>query len=371
MSKSQYRYFDEAYFQDGSKRGTAYTNYKEGARSSPTFREIAVAVREVFQPRRVLEIGCATGVIVKYLNELGCEAHGIDVSEWAVRNAEHRNVRLAPADALPYPDGFFDLIISCHSLEHLPDAVFSRSLAELGRVGSAFQFHMLPIVGTEPYDGDPDTVREQLRKDPTHQQLHSREEWLRRFEKHGWDAVHACILFRDDTATVELSSGQFIVCRSCIDLADVLRHAVTRNQRIYREMKLSSAAGAVMVGNSAAGRLTYADRIWKDVERHLRDGETVDLLDRLFQLVVIVEGRPCVLRFAAGQDDADHQYAHVGEFHMTAQPGCNVYQFTTQQLRTLRGRPDYSRINHVALGGENEAAQVTFYFVNDCARDVF
>jgi len=180
-----YNYFDEAYFQDGSKRGTAYVNYRDGARDSKIFEGIALAIREVFQPKRVLDVGCATGAIVRRLNHLGCEAHGIDVSSWAVQNAEHANVRLASADQLPYPDNFFDLVISCHSMEHLPISVFDRSLSEICRVNSKFQFHLLPMIGTPPYDGDAEAVREALRKDPTHQQLHSKEWWIQRFEALG------------------------------------------------------------------------------------------------------------------------------------------------------------------------------------------
>src|SRR5438045_3968620 len=33
------------------------------------------------------------------------------------------HMRLASADSLPYGDEHFDLVISCHALEHLPDAV--------------------------------------------------------------------------------------------------------------------------------------------------------------------------------------------------------------------------------------------------------
>ena len=363
MSSPLYSYFDETYFQDGEKRGTAYVNYKEGARNSPTFREIAAAVQEVFQPQRVLEIGCATGNIVRHLNELGCEAHGIDVSEWAVRNAEHPNVRLASADALPYPDGYFDLVISCHALEHLPDAVFVRSLSELTRVNSAFQFHMLPIVGIPPYDGDPSIVREQLRKDPTHQQLHSMQTWLEHFNTLDLDRINTCILLNNETSTVELSTCQFIAGKRSVDPAEILRRATGRNQRIYRAVKTASVVtGAGHTNTAGTATLSYGERIWKDVERRLSGRDTINLVGRVFNLVVIVEGRCCSLRFAAGQDLPGHQYAHVAEFQFAADPGCNVYRFTTDQMRILRGTPDYSRINHVAIGGENENSNVTFYF---------
>src|SRR5438876_12158134 len=93
-----YTYFDESYFQDGRNKGTVYLNYLESARTSATYKDIARRVVEIFRPRRCLEIGCATGIIVKHINDLGCEAHGIDVSEWAVNHREHSNISLAGAE---------------------------------------------------------------------------------------------------------------------------------------------------------------------------------------------------------------------------------------------------------------------------------
>src|SRR5437667_1197841 len=125
-----YTYFDEAYFQDGQNKGTVYRNYLESARTSGTYKDIARRVVEIFRPQRCLEIGCATGIIVKHINDLGCEAHGIDVSEWAVTHREHSNISLAGAETLPFADDEFDLVFSCHSLEHIPfekkDAAFSE-----------------------------------------------------------------------------------------------------------------------------------------------------------------------------------------------------------------------------------------------------
>lgn len=73
----KYDYFDADYFQNGQTKGTVYNNYLEVARSSAIYREIAQLIFDVFRPKRTLEIGCATGIIVKHLNELGVEAHGI------------------------------------------------------------------------------------------------------------------------------------------------------------------------------------------------------------------------------------------------------------------------------------------------------
>jgi SAM-dependent methyltransferase len=373
MSGNDYSYFDEAYFQDGKQRGTAYTNYKRGSRDSKTFREIAHAVKEVFQPRRVLDVGCATGAIVRWLNEIGCEAHGIDVSNWAVQNAQHRNVQLASADALPFADDFFDLVISCHSMEHLPDSVFERSLTEINRVTSAFHFHILPMVGTPPYDGEPSEVRRQLKKDPTHQQLHSREDWVERFRLLGCVPVEACILLKNENVPPELSIGQFILKKSsAVDESAVLERSRSRNQRVFLDVQRSvSAQSAARLGISAAGTLAFKERTWKDVERKLDPSETLTLLGKRLQLVVIVEGESVNLRFAAGQDTKAEQYANVGEFLFTAKSGCNVYDFSVDQMRTLRGSPDYSAVNHLALGGENENCEVLFYFADENGVPIF
>lgn len=367
MSTNAYNYFDELYFQDGKQRGTAYLDYRKGARESKTFREIAYAIKEVFQPTRVLDVGCATGTIVRWLNELGCEAHGIDVSEWAVDKAEHPNVKLSPADNLKFPDGFFDLVISCHSLEHLPDNVFERSLAEINRVASAFHFHLLPMVGTPPYDGDPSEVRQQLRKDPTHQQLHSKGFWIDRFSSLGCVPIETCLLIKNETSTSELSIGQFLLKKSeAIDESMILKRARVRNQRVFRDVQLVANSQPVgSLGVSAAGTLVFKDRIWKDVERRLESPDVLNLVGKNLQLVLIVQGNSCNLRFAAGQDTPSQQYAHVGEFHLTAKPGCNSYSFSVDQLRVLRGEPNYAAINHLGLGGENENSELIFYLADE------
>jgi SAM-dependent methyltransferase len=371
MSAPGYSYFDEAYFQDGSKRGTAYVNYRQTARDSQTFREIASALREVFQPRRVLDIGCATGMIVRRLNELGCEAHGIDVSAWAVANAEHPNVRLASADKLPYPDAFFDVVISCHALEHIPENVFAGSIREMNRVCSKYFFHMLPLIGTGPYTGDPEAVKRELRKDPTHQQLQTKAWWIDQFSTHGCAAVDHCILFRNETANAELSTGQFWMRKGTLDDSPVLARATARNQRIFRDVQIERIQQMQSkMPPTALATLIYDNRTWKDIEKRYSVDAPLDLTGTIIHLVTIVEGAPCTLRFAAGRDSDTQPYADVGEFHFTAQPGCNAFTFTVDQLQTLRGSPDYSAVTRVALGGENQHSKVLCYMSDHSGRPI-
>jgi SAM-dependent methyltransferase len=72
---------------------------------------------------RVLDIGCGRGVLLGPLIDLGFEAHGLELTEEAVRGVDPRaEIRIAGhlRDAR-YPDAFFDEIILWHVLEHLSD----------------------------------------------------------------------------------------------------------------------------------------------------------------------------------------------------------------------------------------------------------
>ncbi len=78
--------------------------------------------------KRVLEIGCAAGIVAALLAPQAREYVGIDVTETAIAFARrlHRelssfNTRFIVADAhaLPFPDRRFDVIVSTETFEHL------------------------------------------------------------------------------------------------------------------------------------------------------------------------------------------------------------------------------------------------------------
>lgn len=88
---------------------------------------------------RVLEIGCGRGGFSKELAARGAELTAADFSPAAVAIARQLldglpNVRTEVADvqALPYPDGTFDRVVSLETLEHVPD--WRQGLRELVRV---------------------------------------------------------------------------------------------------------------------------------------------------------------------------------------------------------------------------------------------
>lgn len=355
---NQREYFDADYFERGWTKGTAYTRYST-AGASPLFREIASGIIEVFQPKRVLEVGCATGFIVSQLNSLGCEAWGLDVSEWAVRNAAHSRVILASADAIPFPDAHFDLVISCHAIEHLPSSIFNRAISEMIRVCSGFQFHMLPIVGEGPYTGPVDQVMENLQKDPTHQQLHNRDWWISAFGRAGASELPIAVPFFLDTRQTELSSSQFSVA---IDGQPgsfaVMSRAAARNRTCYRRLRIAATGS---LHDVRLQQLHFGpEKEWKDIEACYSGNDRLDIKSALLRLVVFSDGsQDTLLRLAVGQDEPPAAFAQAGEFYATVKPGLNVFVFSSADMAVLRGTPDYSRIEHVVFGGESANVNIS------------
>ncbi|MBL8600581.1 MAG: class I SAM-dependent methyltransferase [Myxococcales bacterium] len=84
--------------------------------------------------RRVLEVGCGTGLILQRLAPHASEAVGIDLSPGMLETARSRGLTVheASATALPFEDGRFDVVCSFKVLAHVPD--IAQALREMGRV---------------------------------------------------------------------------------------------------------------------------------------------------------------------------------------------------------------------------------------------
>jgi ubiquinone/menaquinone biosynthesis C-methylase UbiE len=93
----------------------------------------------------LLDIGCGTGTLaLAAQTRVGSEGHiyGIDASPQMIMRATKKarqadaniEFRIAPAEALPFPDATFDIVLSTLMLHHLPDGILVRCLGEALRV---------------------------------------------------------------------------------------------------------------------------------------------------------------------------------------------------------------------------------------------
>jgi SAM-dependent methyltransferase len=73
--------------------------------------------------RRILDVGCGLGMYVKKLRYFSEEVYGVDVDPQKVVEASRTlpNIQLAPAEDLPFPDGFFDMVLLHEVIEHVED----------------------------------------------------------------------------------------------------------------------------------------------------------------------------------------------------------------------------------------------------------
>lgn len=93
-----------------------------------------------FSGRRVLEVGVGLGADHQRFAEAGADMHGVDLTERAVENTLQRlscfgltsALSTGDAEALEYPDDFFDLVYSWGVLHHSPDT--QKAVDEVHRV---------------------------------------------------------------------------------------------------------------------------------------------------------------------------------------------------------------------------------------------
>lgn len=97
--------------------------------------------------KKVLEIGCAKGFLVKDLRDAGVDAYGLDVSQYAIDNCEPEVAPyLTVGDARTALSGYarneFDVLISLRFLECIPEADLPALITEMNRI-SKLQVHVV------------------------------------------------------------------------------------------------------------------------------------------------------------------------------------------------------------------------------------
>ncbi|MBI4263014.1 MAG: class I SAM-dependent methyltransferase [Acidobacteria bacterium] len=124
-------------------------------------------IKNVFHPRRALDLGCGPGALMHLLWELGVVADGIDFAESSVRLAtpevRDRITVGQVTDPTLKPAGAYDLVICREVLEHLTVLQVRQAVANMVRMTSRFiyvttRFHPRPaslLDFTTQFDVDP------------------------------------------------------------------------------------------------------------------------------------------------------------------------------------------------------------------------
>jgi SAM-dependent methyltransferase len=138
------------------KLGDFYTFKEEGFAAAPSiptlmarqFYELKYILEELellkqtrdYQSLRSLEIGCGYGRLSPYIGQHFKEHHAIDINATALGHATQLYpgiiFREASVTKIPYPDRFFDLVISWTVLQHIPPNFIDGAIREIERVRS-------------------------------------------------------------------------------------------------------------------------------------------------------------------------------------------------------------------------------------------
>lgn len=133
--------FDQTYFESGTAdiADPGYTFYPNTVSWMPNVAADIEAEVGPLAGLNVLEVGCAYGILADLLADLGANVTGLDISTWAITQAQVRYPTMTfvegDALALPFSNNSFDIVIGIGVLECLADnAAMEIALREAKRV---------------------------------------------------------------------------------------------------------------------------------------------------------------------------------------------------------------------------------------------
>jgi hypothetical protein len=135
------------------------------------FGAIAESIATRIHPHRVLDAGCAMGLLVEALRTRGIEAEGVDLSSYAIASVyEPFRPYCRQGSITEEFSGRYDLIVSIEVLEHMPPHEGEAAIANFCR-------HTNDVL----FSSSPSDYRE-----PTHVNVQPTEYWAELFARHAF-----------------------------------------------------------------------------------------------------------------------------------------------------------------------------------------
>ena len=116
--------YEEDYF-TGATRGYGYSSYESDKTAMvPTFkRYLSLLSYYAYHAGTLLDVGAATGLFVRLAKERGWNAHGIDISHFAVQEAQKKGIPVHQGTLTSIPHAYknIDAITLWDVFEHIRD----------------------------------------------------------------------------------------------------------------------------------------------------------------------------------------------------------------------------------------------------------
>ena len=113
--------YDEAYKQYEVENAGNFFNLMRLGLADLGFDEIEASLPV---DRRFIDIGCATGALVRHMADRKWESVGVELCEESAdygRRQRGVDIRTGTLETAAFPEAYFDLVHSSHVIEHVPD----------------------------------------------------------------------------------------------------------------------------------------------------------------------------------------------------------------------------------------------------------
>jgi len=92
------------------------------------------ALAPLASKKKVLEVGCGTGIMLERISKIAASAVGVDISDEMLAASRKRGLKVKKASAasLPFGQGEFDLAYAVKVIAHVPNA--GKAILEMSRV---------------------------------------------------------------------------------------------------------------------------------------------------------------------------------------------------------------------------------------------
>ena len=125
-------------YEDANRAG-AYSTLQFANTYFLAYRDLPAIIAEYVTGKSALDFGCGTGRSTRFLQMLGFDVIGVDISEEMVRIARDTDpsgdYRLIPGDDFTgLSVGNFDLVLSAFTLDNIPGVMKRRVISDLGKL---------------------------------------------------------------------------------------------------------------------------------------------------------------------------------------------------------------------------------------------
>lgn len=173
-SKNPPSFYNEAYLKGGMESSMpGQTRWEDNG----IFYDAAITTSHIarcFGAKKIADIGCGRGFIVRHLRNLGFQADGYEYGEAALRHSVCGAKFCDLTETLPIPDGAYDFVYCAGVLSHIPERDVHNALCELRRVvrrnGGIFTNILVQWTPTQTH----------------HKTFRPRTWWATEFQRAGW-----------------------------------------------------------------------------------------------------------------------------------------------------------------------------------------